>query len=324
MWFKNLQIYRLPAGWDIGLENLEAQLAKKPFHPCGSQDLESRGWLSPLDNEVLVHAVGGQWLIALGFEHRLLPSAVVKQEADERAEELAEQQGYKLGRKQMKELREQVTQELLPRAFTRRRRMHAWIDPVHGWLVIDAASQSKAEDMLEQLRHTLDSFPLTLLRTERSPMSAMADWLAGNEAPAGFTIDQDCELRSVTEDKAAVRYVRHPLEGDEVKAHLEAGKLPTRLALTFDDRISFVLTEKLEIKRLEFLDLVRDQIDGDKDDAEALFNAEFALMTGELAQLLPAIVDVLGGESAVGAQPAVSAAPVDAGATATLPYDPPF
>jgi recombination associated protein RdgC len=121
-----------------------------------------------------------------------------------------------------------------------------------------------------------------------------------------------------------VRYVRHPLEGDEVKAHLEAGKLPTRLALTFDDRISFVLTEKLEIKRLEFLDLVRDQIDGDKDDAEALFNAEFALMTGELAQLLPAIVDVLGGESAVGAQPAVSAAPVDAGATATLPYDPPF
>jgi recombination associated protein RdgC len=161
MWFKNLQVYRLPANWDMSAERLEEQLAKKPFHPCGSQDMESRGWLSPLGNEVLVHAVGGQWLVCLGFEHRLLPSAVVKQEADERAEELAEQQGYKLGRKQLKELREQVTQELMPRAFTRRRRMFAWIDPINGWLVVDAASQSKAEDMLEQLRHTLDSFPLT-------------------------------------------------------------------------------------------------------------------------------------------------------------------
>ncbi|APR02925.1 recombination-associated protein RdgC [Thauera chlorobenzoica] len=322
MWFKNLQIYRLPANWGITLEQFEAQLAKKPFHPCASQDMESRGWLSPLGNEALVHAVGGQWLVTLGFEHRLLPSAVVKQEADERAEELAEQQGYKLGRKQMKELREQITQELLPRAFTRRRRLFAWIDPVNGWLVVDAASQSKAEDLIEQLRHSLDHFPLALLRTERSPMSAMADWLAGGEAPAGFTIDQDCELRSIAEDKAAVRYVRHPLEGDEVKGHLEAGKLPTRLALTFDDRISFVLTEKLEIKRLDFLDIVRDQLgEADKDDAEALFNAEFALMTGELSHLLPAVVDALGGE--IGGEASSVSTPDPAPALATAD-DPPF
>ena len=334
MWFKNLQIYRLPANWDMSIEKLEEQLAKKPFHPCGSQDMESRGWLSPLGNDVLVHAVGGQWLVSLGFESRLLPSSVVKQVADERAEELAEQQGYKLGRKQLKELREQITQELMPRAFTRRRRMFAWIDPVGGWLVIDASSPARAEDVLEQLRHTLDSFPLTLLRTERSPMSAMADWLAGNEAPAGFTIDQDCELRSVTEDKAAVRYVRHSLEGDEVKGHLEAGKLPTRLALTFDDRVSFVLTEKLEIKRLDFLDVVRDQIEGQAEDAEMLFNAEFALMTGELGHLLPAVVAALGGElnSDPISQAPVAPTSVPAAATvispaaeaSAVPYDPPF
>jgi len=296
MYFKNLQLYRLPAKWDMSIEKLEEQLAKKTFQPCGSQDMESRGWMSPLGNEVLVHAVGDQWLIALGAEGKLLPSSVVKQVADERAEEIAEQQGYKLGRKQLKDLREQITQELLPRAFTRRRKVYAWIDPVNGWLAVDASSPARAEDVLEMLRQSLDSFPLALLRTELSPVSAMADWLAGDEAPSGFTIDQDCELRSVTEDKAAVRYVRHSLEGDEVKGHLAAGKLPTRLALTFDDRISFVLTEKLEIKRLDFLDVVRDQIEGSAEDAEALFNAEFALMTGELARLLPAVVEVLGGE----------------------------
>ncbi len=297
MWFKNLQVYRLPAGWNITAEALEDQLARKRFAPCGSQDQETRGWLSPTGDEFLVHRVGGQWLIALGMEQKLLPSSVVKQEAEERAEEMAARQGYKPGRKQMKELREQVMQEFLPRAFTRRRKVYAWIDPAGGWLGIDAPSQARAEDVLEMLRHTLDSLPLTLLRTERSPSSAMADWLAGGEAPAGFTIDQDCELRSVTEDKAAVRYVRHPLEGDEVRNHLTAGKLPTRLALTYDERVSFVLTEKLEIKRLDFLDVVKEQVDeAGAEDARAIFDAGFALMTGEVVRLLPALVEALGGE----------------------------
>lgn len=296
MWFKNLQIYRLPAPWPVGPDTLEDQLARKRFQPCGSQDLESRGWVSPNGDERLVHGVGGQWLISLGLEAKLLPSSVVKQVAEERAEEIEAAQGYKPGRKQMKDLKEQVTQELLPRAFSRRRRVNAWIDPQDGWLVIDASSPGRAEEVLETLRQCLDSFPLALLRTERAPGSAMADWLAAGEGPAGFSIDQDCELKAVTEDKAAVRYVRHTLEGDEVKAHLTAGKLPTRLALTFDGRASFVLTDKGEVKRLQFLDVVQEQLDGGNDAAAELFDAHFALMTGELRRLIPAVVDSLGGE----------------------------
>ncbi len=308
MWFRNLQIYRLPAKWDMSADHLEEQLARKRFHPCGSQDQETRGWVSPTGDDVLVHRVGGHWLIALGFEQRLLPSSVVKQEAEERAEEIAAQQGYKPGRKQMKELREQIMQEFLPRAFTRRRKVFAWIDPANGWLGIDAPSQARAEDVLEALRQAMDALPLSLLRTEVSPTSAMADWLAGNEAPAGFTIDQDCELRSVTEDKAAVRYVRHTLEGDEVRGHLEAGKLPTRLALTFDERLSFVLTEKLEIKRLDFLDVVKEKVEeSGAEDARAIFDAGFMLMAAELANMLPALVEALGGEMKV-AEPLAMAA----------------
>lgn len=299
MWFKNLQVYRLPVNWAITQQELEDQLARKRFQPCGSQDQETRGWLPPVADGTLVHSVAGQWLIALGYEQRLLPASVVNQEAEERAELIAAQQGYKPGRKQMKELREQVLQEFLPRAFTRRRKAFAWIDAKNGWLVVDAPSQARAEDVLEALRQVLDTLPLAMLRTERSPASAMADWLASGEAPAGFTIDQDCELRSVSEDKAAVRYVRHALEGEEIRGHLASGKLPTRLALTFDDRISFVLTDKLEIKRLDFLDIVKEQVDeSGAEDAQALFDASFALMTGELVRLLPAVIEALGGELA--------------------------
>lgn len=298
MWFRNLQIYRLPGGWKTTPEGIGEQLERRRFQACGSQDQESRGWVSPTGDDALVHSVGGQWLIALCVEQRLLPASVVKQEAEERADEIALRQGYRPGRKQMKDLREQVMQELLPRAFTRRRKVLVWIDPVGGWLGIDAPSQTRAEDVLEVLRQSLDNLPLALLRTERSPASAMAGWLAAGEAPAGFSIDQDCELRSVTDERAAVRYVRHSLEGDEVRAHLEAGKMPTRLGLTFDDRVSFILTEKLEIKRLDFLDVVREQLDeSEADDARALFDAGFALMTGEIKRLLAALAEALGGEA---------------------------
>ncbi len=309
MWFRNLQLYRLPVRWNASAEAMAEQLARRRFQPCSSQDMESRGWVSPVGDDTLVHAVGGHWLIALGVENRLLPAAVVRQEADERAEEIALQQGYKPGRKQMRELREEVARELMPRAFTRRRRVHAWIDPEGGWLGIDAPSQARAEDVLETLRQTLDVLPLALLRTERSPASAMADWLASGEAPAGFTIDQDCELRAVGDERAAVRYVRHSLEGDEVRGHLQAGKMPTRLALTWDDRVSFILTEKLEVKRLDFLDVVKEELEeSGAEDARALFDSGFALMTGELRRLLPGLVEALGGEIEAGEVTEVAAA----------------
>jgi recombination associated protein RdgC len=297
MIFRNLQIYRLPAPWAVDLAALEEQLARKRFQPCGSQDFDSRGWATPGNADRLVHAVGGQWLIALGLETKLLPAGVVRQVADEKAAAIEAEQGYKPGRKQMKELREQVTQELLPRAFPRRSRMLAWIDPLNGWLVVDAPSPARAEDLLETLRQSLDSFPLQLLRTEIAPASAMASWLAAGVATAGFTIDRDCELHAITEDKASVRYAHHTLEGEEVKAHLAAGKLPTRLAMTFADRISFVLTEKAEIRRLAFLDVVQERLEEySQESAQDLFDGQFAIMTGELQRLIPAVVAALGGE----------------------------
>jgi len=297
MFFKNLQIYRISPEWPITLDALHEQLSKRTFRHCGAQDMESRGWTDPVDGNGPVHAVGYDWLICMQTETKILPPAVVQQEADKRAKEIEEQQGFRLGRKAMKELREQIISELLPRAFSRVRKTYAWINVAAGWLVIDAASQSRAEDVLELLLHTLDTFPVTLLRTARSPMSSMADWLAG-EAPQGFTIDQDCTVRSIAEDRKEVAY-RHGINDEQIIEHLEAGCLPTKLAMTYDDRLSFVLTERGELKRLKFLDVIREQVKADEhEDAQALFDAEFALMTGELLRLLPAIVAAMGGELA--------------------------
>lgn len=296
MWFRNLQLYRLPTPWDMTADRLSEQLARLVFQPCGSQDLATQGWSAPL-HDTLVHSVGGQWMIALGVEQRLLPGSVVKQVAEEKAEEIEAQQGFKPGRKQMKEIKEAVMQELLPRAFTRRRKVYAWIDPQAGYLAVDAASRTAAEPLIECLHKALDELPLKLLNTEHSPGAAMTGWLAGNEAPAGFSIDLDCELRAMTDEASAVRYVRHSLEGEEIREHIAAGKQVSKLALTFDDKVSFLLTDKFEIKRIQPLDTLTDNSEhADVTTREEQFDADFALMTGEFRRLIPALLDALGGE----------------------------
>ncbi|MFZ2974942.1 MAG: recombination-associated protein RdgC [Ferribacterium limneticum] len=300
MWFRNIQLYRLPTPWNIDLSALEEQLARGPFVKCPSNQPQSRGWVSPRKDEFLIYSLGQQWMIALSVEQRLLPSSVVNDEVKERSALIEEQQGYAPGRKQLKELRERVTEELMPRAFTRRRTTYVWIDPVNGWFAVDAASPAKAEEVIEHLRHCLDDFPLTMLHTQVSPTSAMADWLAGGEAPEGFTIDRDCEVKACGEEKSAVAYKHHPLDGSEIeaeiKAHLAAGKLPTKLALTWDDLISFVLTERMEIKRLAFLDLLKEEAEKSAEHADEQFDADFALMTGELQRFIPSLIESLGGE----------------------------
>lgn len=296
MWFKNLQIYRLPQDWNPAPEALETQLGRNRFNPCGAMDAQTKGWLPPVQDSRLAHIQGPYLLLSLAVEQKLLPSSVVNQVAQERAEEQAVQQGYPVGRKQLKELRERVRDELLPRAFTRRRRTGVWIDTRGGWLVVDASNAAKAEEVLEMLGKSLDEFPLTRLNTELSPVAAMTDWLAGGDAPGGMTIDRDCELKSPVEEKAAVRYVRHTLEGDDVRQHIAGGKLPTRLALTWNDRVSFILTDKLEVKRLTFLDVIKEEAEKQAENAAEQFEADLALMSGEFSRFLPALIEALGGE----------------------------
>jgi recombination associated protein RdgC len=296
MWFKNLQIYRLPAPWAFAPEKLDEALRPHSFTPASSNEMLRQGWDSPRGNGSLVHVVNQQMLLLLGTEKKLLPSTVVNQVAKARAAEMEEQQGFAPGKKAMKELKERVHDELLPRAFTIRSNVWTWIDPVNGWLVVDAASPAKADDVIKLLLKAVDRLPLESLRVQRSPVGVMTAWLQEDEAPAGFTVDMDTELRATGESKAAVRYVRHTLEPDEVRRHIAAGKQCTRLAMTWESKISFVLTESLAIKSIKPLDVLKENDAVTRNDDER-FDGDFMLMTGELSQLLKDVVEALGGEA---------------------------
>jgi len=296
MWFKNLKIYRLSAEWKLGVDALADKLAPLAYRPGGKLEAQNLGWVPVREQGGLVHAVGGQFMLAVRAEKKLLPATVVNQVARARAQELEEQQGFKPGRKQMKELKERVADELLPRAFSIYRDTRVWIDPLNHWLVIDAASSAKADEVLGLLSKSVDPFPAEPLYVAQSPAAAMTGWLADGEAPSNFSIDQDTELRAAGDGKAVVRYVKHALDDDDVQRHITTGKQCTRLALTWADRVSFVLTEGLDVKRVAPLDVIREgSLDAAISDDER-FDADMALMTGELANLFDDLLAALGGE----------------------------
>jgi recombination associated protein RdgC len=297
MWFRNLQLFRLTPEWAFTPDQLDQLLGKGAFQPCGATDRQARGWVPPRGNEgELVFAAGGQQIIALGIETKLLPASVVRQYADARLQELEKAQGYKPGRKQARDVRDEIELSLLPRAFVKRALTYIWIDPVNRWLVVDASSSARADEVVEHLKSTLGELPLTLLKTCVAPGTALTQWLAEGAAPGRFDIDRDCELQATADERPVVRYVRHNLDSDEVRAHIAAGKSATRLALTWNDRVAFVLTEQLQIKRVAFLDLVKEEAERQSDAGDDLFAANFILMAGELGGLLSDLTVALGGE----------------------------
>jgi len=281
------------------------RLEKALFVECGATQAVSAGWVPPRGQPhgPLVEIVGGHRLLTLMVERRLLPGAVVKRRVDELAQQVEHETGRKPGKKLKKELKDQATLELLPMAFTKRASFKVWLDPKRGLLMVDAGSAARADEVVTQLVQTLDGLAVAPLHTAQSAAVCMADWLSTGEAPAGFTVDRECELKADDETKAVVRYARHRLDTDEVRQHIQAGKRPTRLALTWQGRVSFVLNDAGQIKKLDFLDVVFENRPS-RTDADEAFDADAAIATCELVQLIPDLVEALGGEQVPGAAPA--------------------
>ncbi len=300
MWFKNLTVYRLPADWSWCAASLEEALARRPLQPCSPLEMRSMGWVAPATTDRLLHTLGEHHLLALGVDQKLLPASIVRQEAERRAKAQAETQGFPVGRRQMRAQKMQVLEQLRARALSGRRLTRAWIDPHGGWLVVDSASDRKAEELVETLRDTLGSLAVQKVDTERSPSACMAAWLMQSDASGPFSIEQDLELQSGEPAKSIVRYRRHPLDGKEVRAYVAGGKRPTQLGLTWNGRISFVLTEKMQIKRVEFLEVAPERGDEEEIDPAEQFDLDFAVMAGELAKLIIELIGELNGRQTSG------------------------
>ena len=295
-WFKNVMIYRLTKSLDWTSQKLQTALEQEIFHPCGQSDMSKFGWTNPLRGSELLHfSVGKQILLLARKEEKILPSHVVKRELDERVNLLEEKENRKLKKTEKQALKDDVTAMLLPRAFSKTQQTAIWIDSETNLIYVDAASSKRTEDTLALLRKSLGSLPVVPLAFANEPTTVMTNWIAQDNLPEYLTALEEAELKAP--DDAVIRCKNHPLDSEEILSHLQKGKLVTKLALNWDEHLSFVLNDDGSLKRLKFADQIREKNDDIlKEDYAQRFDADFVLMTGELAKLTENLIDDFGGE----------------------------
>lgn len=296
--FKNIIVYRIGPDWTATVEHMEAALDAARFVECGATQEKSIGWIEPRGekNGALVESIGGQRILKLQIESKAVPGAVVKRKAQEQIEQIEKTTGRKPGKREIKEIREDALLGLLPMAFTKQSAVLVWIDLASHLLMTDAGSQAKADEVITALVSALPGLPLTLVQTAVSPQVAMTQWLTAEtpeDWPQHLSVERECELKSNDEEKSVVKFTRHNLLNEEVRQHIAQGKLPVKLALSWDGRVGFVLTEALQLKKISFLEGVFDGTSAGKEDG---FDADVAIATGELGKLIPDLLEALGGE----------------------------
>jgi recombination associated protein RdgC len=292
--FKNLTLYRA-----VGSTSIFSALDAMPFTPgTGTQEM-SVGWVPPrgIAHGPLVEAVNSQWVMRFMVETRQVPGAAIQAKVDEACAAIEASSGRKPGKKEKRDLKEEAKAALLPTVFPRLQATWVWIDPTTRLLAIDSTSPGRCDDILTALVKLVDGFIAEPLQTSTSPAVAMARWLSEQEAPDGFAIGNECELKAADESHAVVRYAHHPLLTDEVRDHITQGKQPTRLALHWDDRVQFVLTDKLQLKKLVFEKHVVEQAKALAQRADD-FDGSVMMATTELAALVRDLVGALDGEVA--------------------------
>ncbi|UTW45889.1 recombination-associated protein RdgC [bacterium SCSIO 12696] len=300
MWFKNIQVFRFTKPFDVDEKTLHDQLAEQAFTPCGSQDVSRTGWVRPLGGEegLFLHNSNGFQMLAAKRQDKVLPAAVVNEQVQEKVEDIEAEQGRKVGRKERQEIKDEMIFSLLPRAFVRSRIQHGYLDSKHQLLVVNSASAKGGEEFCEGLRAAVGSLPVIPLTTMDTPAQVMTSWLQSGNAPEGFELGTECELRDPSDEGGVIRCKNQLLTADEIRNHIQAGMYVSKIELVSKSGISCLVDEKFTIKRIRYGDMIQDKADEvyTSDSAER-FDVDFSIMTLELADLIKGLLAAFGGEN---------------------------
>ena len=299
MWFRNARPYRLPGRLGIDASELSQRLSRRPFQPCRPSQPVSSGWVAALSDDAsdFVHKSGDYWLIRLKREERLLPASVIRSEVNSRIQEIQTGQGRRVQRKERLDMVGEVTQDLMPRAFTKSQHLEALINDREGWVWVNTASAARAEELLSLLREALGNLPVVIPDTQKSPVVVMSQWLLNGGLPEGLSLGGDVDLEDPHEEGGVVRVRGMYLESDEIRRHIESGKQAVRLALSWQDQVDFVVDKDLSLRRIRFSDELKGINEELHEDVLARRDADCLLMGETLSTLQTAITKTFGGIS---------------------------
>lgn len=292
MWFKQVTPFRLAELPEK--RYLDESLGNSWFTEPQGLDFFSEGFTHPNPFcDLAVFDADGSMLVSLKKEEKIVPSAAIKYKLDEQIIKIQANEGRNVGRREKQELREAIIDDLLPKALIKSSRTYGLF--AGEWLFVDTANRRKAENLLTKLREALGGLPAQQPLTRQSPSALMTNWLLQGEAQGRFVLDSDITLVGVGDVAPKVKISRKDLTAEDVVQHAKNGMTVTELGLVWNDRVAFILTQDLTLKRIQWLDVVQEEASGSCDDAKSMAYATQLLMEAALSAILGELVDLLGG-----------------------------
>ncbi|CCQ09819.1 DNA recombination-dependent growth factor C [Pseudoalteromonas luteoviolacea B = ATCC 29581] len=289
MWFSNLICYQFKQDVSYDQSEFEKALEQDQFRPCSSQELSSFGWTNAFGKhgQTLAHFSQKSILVCAKREEKVLPAAVVNDLVAEKIEQIEREENRPVKKKEKDELKENILTTLLPQAFRKSSLQFAFIDTEKGWIIVNSGSFNKAEELLALLRKSLGTLPVVPAFANYDLSVHLTDWLTKFNAPAKFEIGLDAELQEADENGAQVKFKSFDLSSDEIKQHLDNGKLVTKLALDWQERVKFIFQNDGSLKRLSYSETLKEQnADIPKEDMAVKMDADFLLVSEELKALV--------------------------------------
>ena len=294
MWYKNAIIYLLPDGWQLEAGFAE-KLEQAAFTPCMGLDWFSEGFAPPTPFSYdFVFTAQNSNRVCLKHEEKVLPSATVRDLVHEKVAEIQEAEARNVGRKEKQQLKEQITDDLLPRALTKSRRTEAIFDTKRGYLLVNEASDKRAEQMLIKLREALGGLKVAMPHTRESPASLMTEWLLQGHAEGYFELGYNVLLQGVGDVVPKVKISKKDLTTAEVIKHAKNGMQVVELELEWREQISFTLTQDFKLKRIQYLDVLQEIAKVHGDDAASLMFASQIITVEALGEMINELVNLLG------------------------------
>lgn len=293
MLFKNAICYQLEPGFRVTAQDLESVLSTRTLQPCAALSSHTEGWLPPAGDSAMVYSSERHLLIRFGAEDKILPGAVIQRAVDEEARALEQQQGFKPGRKQLRDIRDRVRDRLLPVALCRRTSFLIWLDLNQSLVIVDTPSLKRAEGALTCLRATLGSLPAIPSDTVEGPRARMTDWLRVGQAPGQLELGEKCALKNA--GGARISYMHTSVKLPEIVAQIAAGYAVDKLELEWMQRVRFEMDAAGVVRKIKAVDMAPEEDAGAGQGDRDAFDAEFALTTGEISALLRVVFDSLGG-----------------------------
>jgi recombination associated protein RdgC len=297
--FRSVRFYSLVSPWPESEQELSEKLFNAAFKPCGPYVERSSGFEPPVGERLglLARRVGGADLLRLRSQVRVLPAAALNEALEVRLDEYRARMQEEPGRRTKRQLKEQTRDELLPKALVKSERTNALVILAERVLAVDTASETRAERFLEQLRAGLGGLEVKPLEFKR-PFGEHLTQVFRGDAPREFILARECRMRELTDEKGTVRWQNVDLAHSTVRQCLADGMELTHLAFQFGNVMSGVLDANGVLSKLSLLGVEDAPKAATPEEKLAEQDAEIALLSGTLRQLIVGLRRSLGSDAA--------------------------